>query len=231
MRNLLVFYTVLIISPGWAQQPKFGFVEDQSILEKLPAVREVQRILDQETAIWEKTFRDRQSSLKVYLDSITAAESSLANTREALAKAGEQTPVEETAAAPEEQDSSSVPLDSVALPSEVKEPETPAEQAGDVDTLLLRQDLLRLERKLERKKKETVAFYRKIYGENGILERRNAELSQSILERIHNSVTDICGREGTDMVFDASILLFVDQDLNLTEQVLESLGVGEQQTR
>ncbi len=201
------------------------------ILEKLPAVREVQRILDKETAIWEQSFKDRQSSLKVCLDSVTAAESALASTREALKEVGEQTPVEETAAAPEEQDSSSVPLDSAALLPEVKEPETPAEQAGDADTLLLRQDLLRLERKLERKKKETVAFYREIYGENGILERRNAELSQSILERIHNKVIDICGREGTDMVFDASILLFVDQKLNLTEQVLESLGVGEQQTR
>lgn len=228
MRKFIVFYTIVIISPVWAQQLKFGFVEDQLILEKLPAVREVQRILDQETAIWEKEFKDRQGLLKVYLDSVQAAVSLLTEAREALKKAEQET-TEEEKPSPVEQDSSSV-TDSAASQTGINKPKTPGKpaKASGVDTVLLRQNQERLEARLEREKKEIVSLYREIYGKDGVLERRNAELSQSVFEKIHQAVTETGGREGADMVFDSSILLYVDQDLNLTEQVMEALGIGEQ---
>ena len=219
----------MILSPGWAQQ--FGFVEDQLILEKLPAVKEVQRILDQETAIWEKEFKDRQGMVKVYLDSVQAAVSLLTKAREALKKAEEET-TEEEKPSPVEQDSSSVP-DSAASQTGINEPKTPGKpaEASVVDTVLLQQNQERLEQALERAKKEIVALYREIYGKNGVLERRNTELSQSVFEKIHRAVTETSEGEGADIVFDSSIILYVDQDLNLTEQVMETLGIGEQNLR
>ena len=228
MRKFIVFYIIVIISPGWAQQLKFGFVDDQLILEELPAVKEVQRVLDQETAIWEKKFRNRQGLIKVYLDSVQGVVSLLAEAREALKKAEEET-TEEEKPSPVEQDSSSV-TDSAASQTGINKPKTPGKpaEASEVDTVLLRQNQERLEGSLERAKKEIVSLYREIYGKDGVLERRNAELSQSVYEKIHQAVTETGGREGVDMVFDSSILLYVDQDLNLTEQVLEALGIGEQ---
>jgi Skp family chaperone for outer membrane proteins len=229
MRKFIVVYTFMVLSPAWAQQ--FGFVEDQLILEKLPAVKEVQRILDQENAIWEKEFKDRQGVIKVYLDSIQAVVSLLTEAREALTKAEEET-TEEEKPSPVEQDSSSVP-DSAASQTGINKPMTPGKPAetSEVDTVLLRQNQERLEETLERAKKEIVALYREIYGKDGVLERRNAELSQSVFEKIHQAVTETSEREGADMVFDSSIILYVDQDLNLTEQVMETLGIGEQQLR
>ena len=103
MRIFIVVYTFIFLSPAWAQQ--LGFVEDQLILEKLPAVKEVQRILDQETAIWENTFKDRQGMVKVYLDSVQAVVSLLTEAREALIKAEGET-TEEEKLSPVEQDSS-----------------------------------------------------------------------------------------------------------------------------
>jgi len=229
MRNLLVFYLVIVITPAWAQPLKFGFVEDKTILEKLPAVKEVQRILDKETAVWEKNFQNQQSLIKVYLDSVTAAVSLLDAARKASPKAAEESPGDQPAAAVAEVDSSIVPADSAASGS-IAESSEPAEEAA-VDTVILRQNLARLETELERIKRKTVALYREIYGEDGVLERRNAELSQSILERLHRAVSETCGREDTDMVFDSSILLYVDQDLNLTDKVMEELGIGEQRAR
>ena len=204
MRIFIVVYMFIFLSPAWAQQ--LGFVEDQLILEKLPAVKEVQRILDQETAIWENTFKDRQGMVKVYLDSVQAVVSLLTEAREALIS-------------PVEQDSSSVP-DSAASQTGINEPKTPGKpaEASGVDTVLLQQNQERLEEALERAKKEIVALYREIYGKNGVLERRNSELSQSVFEKIHRAVTE-------------TILLYVDQDLNLTQQVMETLGIGEQNLR
>jgi len=229
MRIFIVVYTFIFLSPAWAQQ--LGFVEDQLILEKLPAVKEVQRILDQETAIWENTFKDRQGMVKVYLDSVQAVVSLLTEAREALIKAEGET-TEEEKLSPVEQDSSSVP-DSAASQTGINEPKTPGKpaEASGVDTVLLQQNQERLEEALERAKKEIVALYREIYGKNGVLERRNSELSQSVFEKIHRAVTETSEREGADIVFDSSILLYVDQDLNLTEQVMETLGIGEQNLR
>jgi Skp family chaperone for outer membrane proteins len=223
MRIFLVFCTIIVISPGWAQELKFGFVEDQQIMDKLPAVKEVQRVLDQETAIWEKEFTDHQSLLKVYLDSVTAAETSLTQARETLQAA------EEISAG---RDTSSTPMDSTSSGAGEDKPGASVEQAGTaVDTIILRRELEMLEQKLEHQKKETIALYRKIYGENGVLERRNAELSQSILERVEKAIIETCEQEEHDFVFESSILLYVNQEVNFTSKVMETLGIGEQRLR
>ncbi|MBN2289561.1 MAG: OmpH family outer membrane protein [Candidatus Glassbacteria bacterium] len=224
MRHILVFCLVIIISPVLAQQPKFGFVEDKLILEKLSAVKEVQRILDQETAIWEKDFNARQSQLRVYLDSVKAVETALAAARQAAESAGAE-PAAAQKPQPVERDSSSVPADSASAA------DSTAVKPAAVDTVFLLSQMERLEARLEREKKETVALYHKIYGKDGILERRNAELSQSILERVHQAVVETSEREGMEMIFDSGILLYIDQELNLTDQVMEALGIGEQRLR
>ncbi len=171
-----------------AQEAKFGFVEDQRILKDLPAVKEVQKILDKENAIWDQQFNDRQQLLKSVLDSVDTAEKLFLSTQKAL-QAGT--------------DTSAVKADTVAQKAELK----------------------RLLQKAEQSKKEVVGFYRRIYGDSGLLKRRNAELSQSVLERVNRAISDKGGQLGFTAIFDSSVLLYVDQEYNITDQVMEALNI------
>jgi len=225
MSKSLVFLAAIFLFAvsARAQELKLGFVDDRVILEKLPAKQEVQKILDQETAFWEQRFSDRRQLLKVYLDSVTAAQT-------ALEKAGE---VGATAAEPQKQQSS--PASAPDPSAQTDSSGSPAATGGGgatghqsqvpADTLELLATLERLERQLDKSKKEIVALYHKIYGRNGALKQRNAELSQSILEKINRSVSDVCQEVGVSLVFDSSALLYIDQDNNYTEQVLEALNI------
>ena len=226
MSKSLVFLAAVFLFAvsARAQELKLGFVDDRAILEKLPAKQEVQKILDQETAFWEQRFSDRRGLLKVYLDSVTAAQT-------ALEKAGEGGA---TAAEPEKQQSSpasalnpSAQTDSSGSPAATGGGEAATGQQSQVpaDTLELLVTLERLERELDKSKKEIVALYHQIYGRNGILKQRNAELSQSILEKVNRSISDVCQEVGVSLVFDSSALLYIDQDNNYTEQVLEALNI------
>lgn len=174
-----------------AQELKFGFVEDQRILKELPAVREIQKILDQESSIWEKQFNDYQQALNSCLDSLKTAETDLLNARQA------STGLSRTAA------------DTTAAP----------------DTLAVRARLERLDSRAELLKKELVAYYRKIYGDNGVLKRRNAELSQSVLERVNQAIHEQGEKLGFTLIFDSSLLMYVNQDYNITSQVMEALNI------
>jgi len=170
-----------------AQTTRFGFVEDKRILRDLPAVKEVQKILDRESSIWEKQFADRQTELKVVLDSVTVVETQLLQEQKTVRSAADTT--------------------------------------ARVDTTALRSALNRLSRKAEQAKKETVGFYRRIYGDSGLLKQRNSELSQSVLERVNRAIDDKGKQLGYTAIFDSSVLLYVDQEYNITEQVMEALNI------
>ena len=88
MRKSIVFLLFVLLTPvsGRSQELKFGYVEDQRILNQLPAVKEVQRILDQETTLWEKRFKERQLFLKAYVDSVTALKAGLEKARQDTSK-------------------------------------------------------------------------------------------------------------------------------------------------
>ena len=249
--SLLVIFFVFPVLAMAQDEMFMGYVDDGAILEKLPAVKEVQRILDQETEVWDAQFKDDQQGLKTVSDSITALEKKLAEARVALEKGRQEDGKKELPAKPEAADSSLVPADSLAtVPDSLSGDSTaagdsvravektpPATQVKKAvvitpeDTLNILADISTMEVELERSKKKLLAQYRKIYGENGILARRNTELSQSLLEKIERAVRKEGEIHRTAMIFDSSILLYVDQDNNLTEPVLKSLGMGEENKR
>ncbi len=196
-----------------AQELKFGFVEDQRILSQLPEVKEVQKILDQETALWEKRFQDRQQAIKVWQDSLTTAKAQLKAVSDSAATPG----AAPRAAQPPVAADSLTPV--------------PAGRGVPADTLALRRQIGRLEERAEAAKQEVLALYRQIYGEGGVLERRNAELSQPILEKVNRMVAETGQRMGVSLIFDSSVLFYIDQELNLTDEVLQALGVEQSATR
>jgi Skp family chaperone for outer membrane proteins len=164
----------------------------------MPARNEVQRILDQETAIWEQRFQEDQQELQALLDSTAAVRTGLETLRDTLS-VGEREPSA---------------IDSLAA-----------------DTLRMARNLRTFEDSLERKKREVLASYHRIYGENGVLNRRNAELTQSILEKLHAAISEISQSYQVSIMLDASALLYIDQDFNYTEQAMEALNIDTQGTR
>ena len=88
MRKSIVFLSFIFLTTGSgrSQDLKFGFVEDQRILAQLPAVEEVQKVLDQETALWEKRFKERQQFLKACIDSFNVVKAELEKARQDTAK-------------------------------------------------------------------------------------------------------------------------------------------------
>lgn len=228
MRRFIVLLFIMMIPVSLqSQEIKFGFVEDQRILQQLPSVAEVQKILDQESALWDQRFKERQQMLEAYLDSVTATKLELDAARADTTQAA----AEESTSQPQP-DSTAASPDSAALADTTGQLVAAAggtgTQVASRDTVTLLVQLERLERSLDQAKKEVVAFYHKIYGEDGVLNQRNTELSQSIFEKLSRVITETGEKNNISMVFDSSILLYIDQDLNLTSQVLEALGFGEQ---
>ena len=202
MRTILVslLITSLAVTALCAQELKLGFVADQEVLRQMPARNEVQKILDQETAIWDKKFTTRQDEMQTYLDSVNALQvrvDSLRDTTLVAARAAQAKPPDSTV----------------------------------VDTVQLVADYNRLSVILEQKKKELLGYYHQIYGKDGVLSRRNAELTQSILEKLHSTIMDVSKTEKISVMLDASALLYIDQDYNYTQQVLEALNIDTQTTR
>lgn len=207
---------------------KPGFVNDATILAKLPERQDVQKILDKESAIWDQRFSDRRKIIKIYLDSVSTAETALKAARTKLeadtAKAGESAPAQVQAA-----DSAGAKTDSAGRAKEIKAVgKLPAELD---DTLKLHREFERLEQTLEKEKRECVAYYHGIYGKDGILNRRNAELSQSILEKINRSIGETSQTLGVSIVFDSSVLLYSDQNFNFTNQVMQALNIDQERAR
>ncbi len=114
IRKILVFLIIVQLTAisSWSQELKFGFVEDQQILAKLPEVKEVQRILDKETELWEKRFQERQKLLKVYYDSVTTVSTALEKSRQEISKVPAEGKPLSAGAIPQDS-TKSVPADSV----------------------------------------------------------------------------------------------------------------------
>jgi len=217
----------LAVSAVNAQELKLGFVNDATILAKLPERQSVQKILDKESAIWDQRFSDRRKIIKVYLDSVGTAEAALKAARTKLES--DSAKVSETAPLAETVDSAGAKADSAA-------PAKDSKAAGKLppeldDTLKLHREYERLERALEKEKKEFVTYYHKTYGKDGILNRRNAELSQSILEKVDRSIAETSQTLGVSMVFDSSVLLYLDQNFNFTDQVMQALNIEQERAR
>jgi outer membrane protein len=79
---------------------------------------------------------------------------------------------------------------------------------------------------LEQRRSQRVGEYdrrvKEIYGEGGLIERRNYELTKPILDKVKEAVSFIARQEGYDFVFDASDanLVWANKDFDITDQVL-----------
>ncbi len=69
---------------------------------------------------------------------------------------------------------------------------------------------------------------KEVYGDGGLVDKRNYELTKAILEKVKEAVSLIARDEGYDFVFDASDanLVWANKDFDLTDRVLAKMAEG-----
>jgi len=83
---------------------------------------------------------------------------------------------------------------------------------------------------LEQKRSQLAGEYerrvKEVYGDGGLVERRNFELTKSILDKVKEAVTAIAREDGYDFVFDASDanLVWANKQYDITERVLTRMA-------
>ena len=67
---------------------------------------------------------------------------------------------------------------------------------------------------------------KEVYGDGGLVERRNFELTKSILDKVKEAVSAIAREDGYDFVFDASDanLVWANKQFDITERVLAKMA-------
>lgn len=85
-----------------------------------------------------------------------------------------------------------------------------------------------LERDRSQKAGEYERRAKEVYGDGGLIEKRNLELTKAILDKVKEAVTVIAREEGYDFVFDASDanLVWANKDYDITDMVLTKLAAG-----
>jgi outer membrane protein len=85
-----------------------------------------------------------------------------------------------------------------------------------------------LEQQRSQKTGEYERRAKEIYGDGGLIEKRNLELTKSILDKVKEAVTIIAREDGYDFVFDASDanLVWANKDYDITDRVLAKLAEG-----
>ena len=83
---------------------------------------------------------------------------------------------------------------------------------------------------LEQKRTQMAGEYerrvKEVYGDGGLVERRNFELTKSILDKVKEAVSAIAREDGYDFVFDASDanLVWANKQFDITERVLAKMA-------
>jgi outer membrane protein len=83
---------------------------------------------------------------------------------------------------------------------------------------------------MEQKRSQMAGEYerrvKEVYGDGGLVERRNFELTKSILDKVKEAVTVIAREDGYDFVFDASDanLVWANKQFDITERVLAKMA-------
>ncbi len=69
---------------------------------------------------------------------------------------------------------------------------------------------------------------KEVFGEGGLVDRRNYELTRAILDKVKEAVSIIAREEGYDFVFDASDanLVWANRDYDITDRVLAKMAEG-----
>lgn len=82
------------------------------------------------------------------------------------------------------------------------------------------------EEDLQRRRSELDAFVQEIWGPTGKVAQRNEQLTRPIVEKIREVLNEIGEAQGFSIIFDAidGNVVYADQALDLTDQVLERLN-------
>ncbi|MCU0419569.1 MAG: OmpH family outer membrane protein [Cyclobacteriaceae bacterium] len=72
MRLLLVFFGVLLFGPNFVQAQKFGYIDSEYILSKMPQYAKAQGEVDQLSAAWQKEIEEMQRKVDALYGSYQA---------------------------------------------------------------------------------------------------------------------------------------------------------------
>ena len=76
---------------------------------------------------------------------------------------------------------------------------------------------------IERKQLELQKFLEDVSGQGGKLQRKTQELLQPIILRVNEAIAAVAKDKGYDFVLNTAAIAFADEDLDLTQLVLEQL--------
>jgi len=116
-----------------------------------------------------------------------------------------------------------------------RELEEKKKQILDVEQEIEQKRLLVSETKrqeLEQRRTQLAGEYerrvKEVYGDGGLVDKRNYELTKAILEKVKEAVSLIAREDGYDFVFDASDanLVWANKDYDLTDRVLAKMAEG-----
>mgnify|MGYP001363211969 CR=1 FL=1 len=76
---------------------------------------------------------------------------------------------------------------------------------------------------IERKQQELQKFLEDVSGQGGKLQRKTQELLQPIILRVNEAIATVAKDKGYDFVLNTAAIAFANEDLDLTQLVLEQL--------
>jgi outer membrane protein len=81
---------------------------------------------------------------------------------------------------------------------------------------------------LDKKVEDYQRFMKDTFGEGGVAERRNQELTKPILDRINKILSDLSEEQNYDVVFDitSAAIVYAKKEHDLTDLVIEELRKG-----
>ena len=75
--------------------------------------------------------------------------------------------------------------------------------------------------------KDYQSFLQQIFGEGGLAERRNAELTRPLVEEISTVLQELADKEGYSLILDVAgvynNIAYIDESLDITEEVIATL--------
>lgn len=169
LRIVMIVMIALLANQAHAQ--KFGFIETEKIVAKMPEYKEVQKELEKYANNWKK----RLENMKQDVDKMKEA----------------------------------YKADEILL--------TPEMQRARKDSIF-------------QKEEELISLQERIFGYEGALFRKRADLMKPIQDQIYKAVEKVCRKQRLQFMFDKSadlVMIYAREEHNYTDFVLEELGLGD----
>lgn len=82
---------------------------------------------------------------------------------------------------------------------------------------------------IERKQMELQKFLEDVSGQGGKLQRKTQELLQPIILRVNEAIAAVAKDKGYDFVLNTAAIAYANEDLDLTQSVLEELEKADEE--